>query len=141
MEKTISFHSDGKLVKINIKDGNIEIIHGNINETLPVSKLVNIKIDRRKSKFKPDTFFVGYAIFSTAISIGIVKILFKSISTANIATAISVIVIISIILQVNTANKKQAIFIKTNEKTIEIPIDETSKVESIKNFFKAMKNS
>ncbi len=136
MEKTISFHSDGKLVKLNNKNGSIEIVQGKTKEIVPVLKLVNIKIDRRKSKFKPDAFFVGYAVLSTAISIGIVKILFKNISTINIATAISVIVIISIILQVNTANKKQALFIKTTEKTIEIPIDETSKVESIKNFFK-----
>ena len=136
MEKTISFHSDGKLVKLNNKNGSIEIVQGKTKEIVPVLKLVNINIDRRKSKFKPDAFFVGYAVLSTAISIGIVKILFKNISTINIATAISVIVIISIILQVNTANKKQALFIKTTEKTIEIPIDETSKVESIKNFFK-----
>ncbi len=136
MEKTISFHSDGKLVKLNNKNGSIEIVQGKTKEIVPVLKLVNIKIDRRKSKFKPDAFFVGYAVLSTAISIGIVKILFKNISTINIATAISIIVIISIIMQVNTANKKQALFIKTTEKTIEIPIDETSKVESIKNFFK-----
>ncbi len=136
MEKTISFHSDGKLVKLNNKNGSIEIVQGKTKEIVPVLKLVNINIDRRKSKFKPDAFFVGYAVLSTAISIGIVKILFKNISTINIATAISVIVIISIILQVNTANKKQALFIKTTEKTIEIPIDEASKVESIKNFFK-----
>ncbi len=135
MEKTISFHSDGKLVKLNNKNGSIEIVQGKTKEIVPVLKLVNIKIDRRKSKFKPDAFFVGYAVLSTAISIGIVKILFKNISTINIATAISIIVIISIIMQVNTANKKQALFIKTTEKTIEIPIDETSKVESIKNFF------
>ena len=136
MEKTISFHSDGKLVKINNKDSVIEIIQGKINETLPISKIVNVKINRRKSKFKPDAFFIGYAIISTVISIAIVKLLFKNISTLNIATVISIIVAISIILQINTANKKQALFIETAEKTIEIPIDEANKTESIRNFFK-----
>ena len=136
MEKTISFHSDGKLVKINNKDSVIEIIQGKINETLPISKIVNVKINRRKNKFKPDAFFIGYAIISTVISIAIVKLLFKNISTLNIATVISIIVAISIILQINTANKKQALFIETAEKTIEIPIDEANKTELIRNFFK-----
>ena len=133
MEKTILFHSDGRLVKIYNKGENLEILQGKTGEIIPVSRIVNIAINRRKSRFKPDLFFIIYAIISTAISIGIVKILFKSIPTLNIAVVISIIVAISIILQINTANKKQALFIETDTKTIEIPVDETAKIESIRN--------
>ena len=136
MEKTISFHSDGKVVKIDNTDGIIKILYGRINTTIPTSKILDVRIDTRKSKFKPDAFFIGYAILSTVISIAIVKLLFKNIPTLNIAVTISVVVAISIILQINMANKKQALFIKTYEKTIEIPIDETAKIETIRNFFK-----
>ena len=133
MEKTISFHSDGKLVKIYNKGETVEILQGKTSEIIPVSRIVNIAISRRKNRFKPDLFFIIYAIISTAISIGIVKILFKSIPTLNIAVVIFIIVTISIILQINTANKKLALFIETDTKTIEIPVDETAKIESIRN--------
>jgi len=138
MEKTISFHSDGKLIKINKVDGVIKILYGSgrINTTIPISKILDVRIDIRKNKFKPDAFFIGYAILSTVISIAIVKLLFKNIPTLNITVTISVVVAISIILQIKMANKKQALFIETPEKTIEIPIDETAKAETVKTFLK-----
>jgi hypothetical protein len=132
--KTLIIYSDGKKTVLNIESSVLHVSKGKINEEIPLKEIKGYYFDKRKTRFKPDTFYIIYTVISTIISIAIVSLLFKNISKLNIAITISLIIGISVILQITTANKKESLFLQTLQKEIEIPIDEKNRINEIKHF-------
>ncbi len=131
--------SDGKRVLVKKDNGNIVINLQKHTYKINIDKIRKVYIARRKTHYKPDLFFAVYTLLSILISISIVYFFMKNEKNLNlplIAISVTTAIVIGAILITVSANRKQALFIAQDDKTVEIPIDNAEKVKDIELFFK-----
>ncbi len=139
--KKLHFYSDGKKILIIHTNKSLNITQYGKKVNIPTKNIKKIHIEKRRTKFKPDLFFILYAIFSTALGAGVIYFLFRKEKEQSITWWVAIFVLISILAvfsMIKSANMKMSLFIESSKTNLEVPLDKYSDLNHIKEFFKEL---